>query len=356
MALYELRKDEIVPVALTSFTLEQVRERGDLQRLLRHNIKAVCPEPETMVLAEEFADWADSRRRIDLLAVDKNANLVVVELKRTEDGGHMDLQAIRYAAMVSTMTFDQAVAAHTGYLAAVGRQENARTAILEFLGWEEPNEEAFAQAVRIVLVSAEFSRELTTAVLWLNESGLDMRCVRMKPYNLDGRVLVDVQQIIPLPEAEDYVVRVSKKEREEKAAREAQRDYTKYDVTVNGVRHERLPKRKVMLALVRHLVARGVSPEKIAEASPDRRERVLRSADGKLDTATFIARVREQMKQQGRAFDPERYFCESDELMYAEGRTYALTNQWGINTQDAIDALLGAFGGEGIKIQPSTDT
>jgi len=32
-------------------------------------------------------------------------------LKRTEDGGHLELQAIRYAAMVSTMTFDQAVSA-----------------------------------------------------------------------------------------------------------------------------------------------------------------------------------------------------------------------------------------------------
>lgn len=73
--------------------------------------------------------------------------------------------------------------------------------VLDFLGWDEQNEAAFAPGVRIVLVSAEFSKELTTAVLWLNESGLDIRCVRMKPYSLDGRVLLDVQQVIPLPEA-----------------------------------------------------------------------------------------------------------------------------------------------------------
>ena len=34
----------------------------------------------------------------------------MIELKRTDDGGHMDLQAIRYAAMVSSMTFAQAIA------------------------------------------------------------------------------------------------------------------------------------------------------------------------------------------------------------------------------------------------------
>lgn len=58
MALYEIRKDAIVPVVGTSFGLEQVRERGDLQRLLRSNIDAVCPE--TLVLGEEFCDWDDT--------------------------------------------------------------------------------------------------------------------------------------------------------------------------------------------------------------------------------------------------------------------------------------------------------
>ena len=47
------------------------------------------------VLTEEFGEWEESRRRIDLLAIDKQANLVVIELKRTDDGGHMELQAIR---------------------------------------------------------------------------------------------------------------------------------------------------------------------------------------------------------------------------------------------------------------------
>ena len=40
-----------------------------------------------MVIGEEFGDWEDSKRRIDLLCLDKQANLVVVEIKRTEDGG-----------------------------------------------------------------------------------------------------------------------------------------------------------------------------------------------------------------------------------------------------------------------------
>ena len=74
----------------------------------------------------------------------------------------------------------------------------------------------------MVLVSAEFSKELTTTVMWLNERGLDIRCVRIKPYADGGRVLVDVQQVIPLPEAADYIVRIKEKEVRERSARREQ--------------------------------------------------------------------------------------------------------------------------------------
>jgi len=108
MAIYELTKDGIRQIEESKFAELGFSERGDLQRLLRQQVDVISPD--TLVIAEEFGDWQDSRRRIDLLGLDKEANLVVVELKRTEDGGHMELQAIRYAAMVSTMTFETAIA------------------------------------------------------------------------------------------------------------------------------------------------------------------------------------------------------------------------------------------------------
>src|SRR6187401_3808163 len=107
MAIYRLTKDSIARLEPASFARQGVRERDDLQRLLRANIEAVAPD--VMVIAEEFGEWDDSKRRIDLLGIDRDASLVVMELKRDEDGGHMELQAIRYAAMVSRMTFARAV-------------------------------------------------------------------------------------------------------------------------------------------------------------------------------------------------------------------------------------------------------
>ncbi len=211
MPLYEMTSDAFRALGRASFADLKVRERGDLQRLLRSQIDVLGED--LYVLTEEFGDWDDSRRRIDLLAVDQQANLVVIELKRTNDGGHMELQAIRYASMVSTMTFDRAEQIHAEFLARKGEPaDEARERILKFLVWDEPDEENFAPDVRIVLVSEDFGKELTTAVLWLREREIDIQCIRLRPY-LDGEArLVDVQQIIPLPEANEYQIQIRAKE------------------------------------------------------------------------------------------------------------------------------------------------
>ncbi|NGZ10856.1 MAG: hypothetical protein CV088_15960 [Nitrospira sp. LK70] len=213
MTLHLIENHDIRSLTPVTFEKVKLKERADLQRLLRDQVEIVVEDG--MVLAEEFGTWEDSSRRIDLLVLDKEANLVVVELKRTDSGGHMELQAIRYAAMVSTMTFAQAVEAHEEYLRQRGSSDEAKEAILHFLGWEDETDRRFAEAVRIVLVSADFSKEITTTALWLNERGLDIRCVRLKPYEMNAQVILDVQQLIPLPEAQECMIQVGIKQRSE---------------------------------------------------------------------------------------------------------------------------------------------
>lgn len=106
MALYNIADKNLVALEKTTYSIEGLQERYDLQEAIKNNIDILAPD--CLVIAEEFSDWEDSRRRIDLLAIDKQANLVVIELKRDEIGAHMELQALRYAAMISTMSFTKA--------------------------------------------------------------------------------------------------------------------------------------------------------------------------------------------------------------------------------------------------------
>ena len=222
MAIFRVTETNIQALPETSFSEHGLKERGDIQRLLKANISVVAEG--VRIIAEEFGDFEESRRRIDLLGVDREGNLVVIELKRGEDGGHMELQAIRYAAMVSSMTLDQAIAAHTRMLSGPDAEVVARKEILEFLELDSAEEAELTDEVRIILVAADFSAELTTSVIWLNRHGIDLTCVRLKPYRMGDELLVDVTQIIPLPEAADYEIKVRAQAQEIKKVRSARQE------------------------------------------------------------------------------------------------------------------------------------
>ena len=348
MALYELNTDGITKLEETTFISQGLREREDIQRLLKERIEVIAPG--TLILAEEFGEWEASRRRIDLLGLDKNANLVVIELKRTEDGGHMELQALRYAAMVSTMTFEKVVELYGRHLGTNGGDVDARTTILDFLEWDEVDDDSFAQDVRIVLASAEFSRELTTTVMWLNDHDLDITCVRLKPYDYEGRLILDVQPIIPLPEAEEYQVRVRNKVQKERKARESGRDLTRFDVVVGGETHARLAKRRAILAVVKGVCSRGADPDEIARII-SWKPNAIRSAEGTLNSLEMYEAIADQLLAEGKTSTAKRYFCGDDELVGAHGRTYALTKMWGPSTVEAMERIVERFPDLGVSFQ-----
>lgn len=313
MPLYRFSDARFHELDSTTFGAERIRERFDLQAALRNQIEVICPE--CLVLSEEFGDWQDSRRRIDLLALDRSANLVVVELKRNDTGEHMDLQAVRYAAMVSTLTFRRAVEIMTAYLAKRGIAGDAEQTILGFLGWEEPLEDDFAAEVSITLVAADFSKELTTAVMWLNERGLDIRCVRLVPYRHNDDILLDVEQLIPLPEAQDYQVKIREQSDERRVARRSDRDYTRYSFM--GKTYN---KRKLVLAVIKEWVRLNepATLERLTEAFPQELHR------GHLFDPLSEARATYEKQQIG------RHFLEDDEVIsFPGGESYAISNQWG---------------------------
>jgi len=335
VALYELTKTAITALDQTTFANQDINERIDLQRLLRQHIEVIAPD--TLVIAEEFCEWDECRRRVDLLGVDRDANLVVIELKRTEDGGHMELQAIRYAAMISAMTFSKAVEVYGRYLGRNNSTDDAETALLQFLNWDVANEDTFGKDVRIVLVSGEFSKEITTSVLWLNDHAIDIRCVRLRPYTLDGRVLLDVQQVIPLPEADAYTVQLKKKAEETRQAKHVEVDFSKNDFTVDGNTKTHLTKRRLVFEVVKAALDKGFPPEQIASLVPPNK---WISVDGVVVAEEFQDKASQLQAKLGGRYDLRRYFCDDGELFHIGGRTYALSNQWSLNTISVVDEVI----------------
>ena len=312
MPIYTFKDKQITEVQNTQFGIEGIQERTDLQAALRDKITVISPD--TLVIAEEFSEWTEGARRIDLLGIDKQANLVVIELKRDDTGAHMELQALRYAAMVSTLTFKRAVEIHQQYLDKRCIGKNAEEEILNFLGWSDALEEQFPKDVRIVLASANFSRELTTTVMWLNDRDLDIRCVRLQPYRLGEELLLDIEQIIPLPEAEEYQVKVREQASAQRAAASFSKDKTQYQFLENIYN-----KRQLVLAIVIHYLRTNpdTTLDQLRQIFPD-----------EIHRSYGVVALLEKAKEKGGA---KRYFLNEEQLLQTgDSQTIAVCNQWGI--------------------------
>ena len=337
MGIYRIIDNELRSLPETTYQSEGMLERH-VQSLIRDSIEII--DPDLMVLAEEFGGWEDSRRRIDLLCIDREASIVVLELKRTEDGGHMDLQAIRYAAMVFKMTFVAAVEAHSSFLSKLGRDtDKAEKSILEFLDWDAPQEEAFGNDVRIVLASAEFSKELMTSVIWLNEHDIDITCIRLKPYKFENDVVLNVEQILPLREAADYQVKIREKVRRERQARSSGRDLTRYHLVIGNTRHTSLAKLRLAHAVVGEAVKRGSAPRDVLN-----KKSAWVGVDGELSHETFIEAAATERDAESPGTNIIDFLTGDGELFHFGGKTFALRgNMWGPNTLPELSRIIEEF-------------
>lgn len=209
----------------TTLSEHNILERQDIEKWIE-DYPDVLGE-ELLIVSTEYDRFDKTRERLDLLAIDRDGNLVVIELKRDDSGKTVELQAIKYAAYCSTLTLNNVVKEFQAYSAKNGRvmdEEKAKATILEFIAnddFEEINDRP-----RIILVSKEFRPEVTASVMWLRTFGLDISCVKLTPYTIDDNTIgFESTTIIPLPEAIDFIIRAEEKDNKAKTLTRTQEEY-----------------------------------------------------------------------------------------------------------------------------------
>ena len=196
---------------------------------------------------------------------------------------------------------------------------------------------------------------MTTAVLWLNEKDLDVRCVRIQPYAQDDGTLIDVQQVIPLPETADYQVQVREKKRQERAARKSNADFTRYDVTVGGETHSDQWKRNAILLVVKGLHDTGAQPSEVRELfrTLGRGSAFLVVDKETEDIDEFRTLASAVLEARGKTYDDRRWHTGPGDLMVSSGQTFALSNQWGQHWPKFMETLQQRYPQIGLEYSPT---
>lgn len=226
--------NRLAPVSIKTFTELGFTERKHLQEWLAHQPDALGEE--LLIIQKEFDGFDDTRERLDLLALDKDGNLVIIENKLDDSGRDVVWQALKYASYCASLTKAQIVEVYQQYLnryqphsnpdievgepiAQAGQPADAASLICEFLDAPDLDEVKLnlGNSQRLILVAANFRKEVTSTALWLLGQGISVQCFKVTPYALGEQLLLNIDQIIPTPEAKELMIGISAKEAEEKS-------------------------------------------------------------------------------------------------------------------------------------------
>lgn len=212
--------NSVEPLQKRKFQELGFRERQHLQEWI-----AKSPEilgEDLLIIQKEFDGWTETRERIDLLALDTDGRVVIIENKLDDSGRDVAWQAMKYAAYCSSLSKTNIADIFQSFLDKQNiESQNSREIISDFLNGSDFEEvtlnEGFNQ--RIMLVGARFRPEVTSTCLWLINHNIDVQCIRVVPYGEGANLFLNVEQIIPPPEAEEFMVKIGSKEVEEKSAK-----------------------------------------------------------------------------------------------------------------------------------------
>ncbi|MCX6956067.1 MAG: DUF4268 domain-containing protein [Verrucomicrobia bacterium] len=191
------------------------KEREHLQEWLASQPDALGEE--LLIVQKEFSGFDDTRERLDLLALDKNGGLVIIENKLDDSGRDVVWQSLKYASYCSTLSKTSIATIYQQYLDQHGMHGNAQERICEFLEQEDFGEVKLNSGIeqRIIMVAAQFRKEVTSTVLWLLKHDVKVQCFKATPFQHEDSMFLNLEQVIPLAEAEDLMIGITEKEKEE---------------------------------------------------------------------------------------------------------------------------------------------
>ena len=156
-------------------------------------------------------------------------------------------------------------------------------------------------------------------------------------------MLLNFEQIIPLPEAADLTVQLRRRETRARAVSGGS-DWTRYVVVTPEGRSDPLRKRWAILKMVQGLHHAGVPSEKLSEVLGHAR---FLSVSGVLEGEELCQAFIDE--HPGANGNLHRWHV--DNPLHDKDRTWLVSNQWGTNTVGTLDGLIALAPDQGFGFE-----
>ena len=208
--------NKLIEIEKKNFSDFGLKERTHLQEWLVKHPKSLGED--LLVIQKEFSGFSDTNERLDILALDKSGALVVIENKLDDSGKDVTWQALKYVSYCSTLKKEDIKDIYQKYLNTLDVSNSAEENLSEFFDgrdYEDLDLNVGTNSQRVILVAANFRKEVTSTVLWLLNFQIKIQCFRASLHSEGEDLFLDISQIIPTREAKEYMISMADKIQEE---------------------------------------------------------------------------------------------------------------------------------------------
>ena len=227
--MYQINQEtnNITKLEQKKFSELGFREREHLQEWIAKNPDVLGEE--LLIIQKEYDGFNDTNERLDLLALDKESNLVIIENKLDDTGRDVTWQALKYTSYCSTLSTSQIVKMFQNYLDRYADGEDAKTQLLDFLELESEDDLILNKNdQRMMFIANNYRKEVTSTVLWLINHDINIQCFKATPFQMQDNIFLQIDQIIPVPELEQFMIDAKEKKQEEKTKGVVAQETDKY--------------------------------------------------------------------------------------------------------------------------------
>jgi len=155
----------------------------DLESWLEDNPDAILDGERLLIIGRQVR--TSLGKLVDLLAVDRTGNTVVLEFKRDKTPRETLAQALEYAAFCETLDYEQleqVLRSSTGEEAATLSEEHRA-----FFSLAEDEAASFNKEQRIIIVAQEITPEIRETAMFLRQKRLAVTCVEFRYFQSASR-------------------------------------------------------------------------------------------------------------------------------------------------------------------------
>lgn len=174
LRLFGIDDNDLIPYKEKDFKIDNTE--SILEDWFENNPVAVFEDEKVFIIGRQVT--TNLGKSIDLLGLDKNGNVIIIELKREKTPRETVAQILEYASYVEELNYEELEQIASQYFSEEGFNLIEKHKNFFKIGTETPV--AFNKEQRLIIVGQDITKEIEQTATFLNKKGLEVNCLEFK--------------------------------------------------------------------------------------------------------------------------------------------------------------------------------